>query len=185
MRRTKHLTVFALTVVMFMPGMLMASEPNQTKARKEAVKLTEQIKRTSHDIERETERLSTMHSTQISNKSHQYALSRIATDVNEGLQPALARLAELQPELPQWHKEAIDQMHATATNIAANANAAIHNRNPDGSPWPAMHDPEYRQLIKNLNSGATALVQMADATADYGSAQLKGQRAGLAVASHD
>jgi hypothetical protein len=124
-------------------------------------------------------------SRQYSNQSHQYALNRIATHVNEQLQPALSRLVELQPDLPQWHQDAIDRMHATAANLAANADAAIVNRNPDGSQRLAILDPEYKQLVKNLNSRATALVQVADATADYGNAQLKGHTAGLAITTHD
>ena len=183
----KKFTGFALTVALLLPGMLVASElGDQAKSRKEAIQLTQSLESTGREIQRQAERLTTMHdNNQFSNQSHQYALNRIAAHVNEGLQPDLSRLLELKPELTQWHQEAIDQMHITATNLAANTNAAILNRNPDGSQRPAILDSDYQQLIKNVNSRATALVLLADATGDYGDAQLKGHRAGLAITSHD
>jgi hypothetical protein len=187
MRTIKKSTVFALTVALLLPGALTASESgDSTKVRKEAIQLTQQIESTGRDIQREADRLATMHNNnQYSNRSHQHALNRIAAHVNERLQPDLSRLAELKAELPQWHQEAIDQMHITATNLAVNTDAAILNRNPDGSQRPAILDPDYQRLIKNVNGRVTALVQLADATSDYGDAQLKGHRAGLAITSHD
>ena len=187
MKIAKHITALALTVTLLLPGTLMASElVDQAKARKEAVKLTERIEITGRDIQRQAERLAAMHvSNQYSNQSHQYALNRIAAHVNDGLQPDLQRLMELKPELPQWHQDAIDQMHATAANLAANTNDAILNRNPDGSRQLPIFDSGYQRMIKTVNNRATALVQLADAAGDYGDAQLKGNRVGLAITSHD
>lgn len=187
MKIVKQFTSVALMVALLLPGTLLASElGDQAKARKEAIRLTQQIERTGRDIQREADRLATMHfNSQYSNRSHQHVLNIIAAHVNEGLQPNLLRLSELKPALPQWHQQAIEQMHATATNLASNADAAILNRNPDSAPRPAVLDSDYQQLIKNVNNRATALVQLADATGDYGDAQLKGHHAGLAITSHD
>jgi len=76
-------------------------------------------------------------------------------------------------------------MKSSASNLALNANAAIENRNPDGSGLVAVADQDYKQYVANIHERATVLAQVADATADYGSAQLKGHQAGLAITSHD
>ena len=105
--------------------------------------------------------------------------------MNEQLQPAFSRLAELKPELPEWHQSAIAEMHSSALDLAANADAAIRNRNPDGSGRVATVDQDYKQLIASINEHSSELAEVADATADYGSAQLKGHMAGLAITTHD
>lgn len=187
MRTLKQSTVLALGLALLLPGSLMASErTSQAKARKEAVNLTQHIERTSLAIQKEADRLHSMsRSSHISNATHKSGLQQIKNHVNEQLQPAFSRLAELKPELPEWHQTAIAEMHTSALNLAANADAAIRNRNPDGSGRIATIDPDYKQLIANIHERSTALAEVADATADYGSAQLKGHMAGLAITSHD
>ena len=187
MRTLKQSTVVALGLALLLPGTLMATElTNQTKTRKEAVKLTEHIERTSRAIQKEADKLDAMsRNGRISNLSHKHGLRQIKNHVNEQLQPAFIRLAELKTELPDWHQTAIDRMHTSATNLALNANAAIENRNPDGSGQQAFADRDYKQYVANIHERATVLAQVADATADYGSAQLKGHQAGLAITSHD
>ena len=187
MQKSKLHAVYALTFALLVPGTLMAiTRSDSTDTRKEAVQLTQHVERTGRAIQLEADRLDAMRRNhQISNQSHQYALTRIAAHINEQLQPTMDRLAEIKPELPQWHQQAIDQMHLSAVNLASNANAAILNRNPSGSRIVAGVDADYRQLLDNINGRADALVQVADAAADYGDAQLKGNRAGLAITAHD
>jgi len=187
MRTLKQSTVLALGLALLLPGALSATElTNPSKARKEAVKLTQHIERTSLAIQKEADRLHSMsRSSHTSNMSHKYGLMHIKSRVNEQLQPAFSRLAELKPHLPDWHQTAIDNMKSSASNLALNANAAIENRNPDGSGLVAVADQDYKQYVANIHERATVLAQVADATADYGSAQLKGHQAGLAITSHD
>jgi len=187
MRTLKQSTVLALGLALLLPGTLMATElTNQAKTRKEAVKLTQHIERTSHTIQKEADRLHAMsRNGQISNTSHKHGLQQIKNHVNEQLQPAFSRLAELKPELPEWHQTAIERMHTSATNLALNADAAIENRNPDGSGELAFADQDYKRYVANIHERATVLAQVADATGDYGTAQLKGHQAGLAITSHD
>ena len=183
----KQSTVLALGLALLLPGTLMAKElTNQAKTRKEAVRLTQHIERTSLAIQKEAGKLDAMsRNGQISNQGHKHGLRQIKNHVNEQLQPALSRLAELKPELPEWHQTAIERMHISATNLALNANAAIENRNPDGSRQHAFADLDYKQYLANIHERARVLAEVADATADYGSAQLKGHQAGLAITSHD
>lgn len=187
MRTLTKSSAFALSLALLLPGTLMAGElPSQLKTRKEAVQLTQHIERTSLAIQKEADRLQTMsRDNRISNATHKHGLRQIRNHVNEQLQPAFSRLAELKPELPEWHQAAITEMHTSALNLAANADAAIRNRNPGGSGQVPVTDQAYKQLVANIHERSTALAQVADATADYGSAQLKGHMAGLAITSHD
>jgi hypothetical protein len=180
-------TVFALSLALLLPGSLMAGETSdQTRTRKEAIQLTQRIESSARKIQNESEHLSVMQKNgSISNFSHQYKLHTVAIEINEQLQPALKRLAEIQPALPAWHGAAVDRMRISGANLTANANAAVLNRGFSGTRQPVILDTEYGQLLQNINTQAEALVQVADATGDYGNAQLKGHQAGLAIASHD
>ena len=187
MRSLKHATVFAFTLAMAMPGILLASgSSDPTKTRKEALELTRSVERTSREIQKVADELGSKSRNGLySNQSHQQSLHQLKVHINEKLQPALTRLAELQPDLPAWHQDAIDQMRTSAATLAANANAAIGTRNPGQARLTPVLDTGYRQLIDNMSSRASTLTQVADATGDYASAQLKGNLAGLAITSHD
>lgn len=187
MNKSKQRIVYALATALLLPAALMAGETsNRSANRKEAIKLTERVEGVARKIQAESELLRSMQkNTAISNHSHQSSLHIIATHINEDLGPTLVRLAELQPELPQWKQDAIQKMRTSAANLAANTDAAVRNRYSAGTRQPAILDSEYQRLLHNMNGQAEALVQMADATADYGDAQLKGHRAGLAIATHD
>jgi hypothetical protein len=178
---------YALTAVMLLPAtFVLADQSGQMKTRKEAIALTKQVERSAAKIETEAHRLSAMRTNpNISKGTHSYHLHKIAVEVNEQLQPALARLSEIQPELPEWKQEAIDQMRQSAATLAANANAAAENRKAVSVHQPAVMDPEYRQLLNNISDQAGTLLEVADATADYANAQLKGADAGLAIQSHN
>ncbi len=180
-------TVFALSLALLLPGMLMAGETSdQAKNRKEAIQLTQHLEGTARKIQIESEQLSVMQkNNQLSNWSHQYKLHTIAMHINEQLQPTLQRLAEIQPSLPDWNQHAIERMRTSAASLAANTNAAALNRGFKGTRQPPILDSEYAQLVANINNQAETLVQVADAAGDYGDAQLKGHKAGLAILAHD
>lgn len=187
MRTPSKSMTLALGLALLLPASLKANElTSQSKTRKEAVKLTQHIERTSLAIQKEADQLHSMsRNGRISNAAHKHGLQQIKNHVNEQLQPAFERLAELKPALPDWHQTAIDHMKTSAANLALNANAAIENRNPNGSSRIPLVDPDYKQYLANIHERATVLAQVADATEDYGSAQLKGHQAGLAITSHD
>jgi len=180
-------SVYALTIVLLLPASLVASESNDNiRVRKEAVQLTRQVESASRKIQDESAYLSAMQrNSQISNRSHQYKLQTIANQVKEQLRPALTRLAEIQPGLPQWNQQAIERMRLSASTIAFHANEAVLNRNAAGSSMPVSFDTEYRRLVENISNHADVLTQVADATVDYGTAQLKGTQAGLPITTHD
>jgi hypothetical protein len=180
-------TVITLSLALLLPGMLKAGETSdQTRNRKEALRLTQDLEGTARKIQVESEQLSVMQkSGSLSNWSHQYKLHTIAMHINEQLQPTLQRLVEIQPGLPEWNQHAIERMRTSAANLAANANAAALNRGFKGTRQPPVLDSEYAQLVQNISTQAQTLVQVADAAGDYGDAQLKGHKAGLAITTHD
>ncbi len=180
-------TVYAITIVLLLPATFLVGESSdQTRTRKEAVQLTKQIERSSRKIHSESAHLSSMHrNPHLSKRSHQYKLQAIANEVNDQLSPALTRLAEIQPDLPQWNQHAVERMRTSAASIAANTNDAVLNRNEVGSNRFVAFDEDYGRLVDNISSHAESLTQVADATVDYGTAQLKGANAGLPIASHD
>lgn len=174
----------ATSIGLLLPLFAVAELPHQTTARKEAIQLSRTIENTSRKIHHETENLANaQRNPQMSRLSHQIQLERIKSLINGQLKPAFDRLAEIQPHLPEWKQTAVDQMRTSAASLASSTNEAILNRNANSIP--AVLDPNYRDMIANMTTHADNLVQIADATSDYSSAQLKGNQAGLSIASHD
>lgn len=186
MNNTLKNAAWAFSIALLLPVFASAELPQQNKARQEAMQLTRSIEVTSRAIHQEAENLSAaQRNTRVSKQSHQIKLQRIATHINEKLKPAFERLDELRPALPEWNQAAIDQMRTSAATLAANTNEAILNRNASQHGHPAILDPGYGELVANMTDHADTLVEIADATSDYGSAQLKGHQAGLPISSHN
>ncbi len=177
--------VRALAISLMLPLLAAAELPQQTQARKEALQLTRSIEQTSRKIQRDADDLGMGHRSQFSNRSHNIKLQRIKTHINEQLKPAFDRLAELQPQLPEWKQGAVDQMRSSAVSLASSTNEAILKLNNNQIGRPAALNSEYGQLVASMASHADSLVQLADATSDYSGAQLKGHEAGLPIASHN
>jgi chromatin segregation and condensation protein Rec8/ScpA/Scc1 (kleisin family) len=180
-------TIAAFTLALMLPATFLVAETSeQTRNRKEAVQITKHIEATARKIQTEADHLDAMkRSSLISSRSHQEKLNRIAVQVNEQLNPAFDRLAELQPDLPKWNQYAIDQMRASAASLASGTNSAILNRNDAGHAKPVTMDENYATIVNKISTHAGTLVQLADAAGDYGQAQLKGASTGLAIQSHD
>jgi len=185
MNNTFKNAVGALSIALLLPVFAAAELPQQTKARKDAIQVTRSIETTTRAIHKQADELVAAQRNNHGNQTQKIRLQRIADSINGQLKPAFDRLAELQPDLPEWHQTAIDQMRSSAASLAANTNAAILNRNASTQGHPVVLDPEYGQLVANMTSQAGALIQVADATSDYGSAQLKGHSAGLPITAHN
>ncbi len=187
MHKSLKRTIATLTLALMLPATFLVAETSeQTRNRKEAVQITKHIEATARKIQTQADHLDAMQrNSHISSRSHQQELNRIAAHVNEQLSPDFDRLAKLQPDLPKWNQDAIDQMRASAASLASNTNSAILNRNDAGHVKPVTMDKDYAKLVDNIGDHANTLVQLADATGDYGNAQLKGADTGLAITSHD
>src|SRR5579863_1174610 len=125
MNHTFKNAVGALSIALLLPVFAGAELSQQTEARKEAIQLTRSIEATTRSIHQQADELVAAQRNNRSSQLHKQRLQRIANNINEQLKPAFDRLAELQPDLPQWHQTAIDQMRTSAAALATNTNAAI------------------------------------------------------------
>ncbi|SRR5579883_326042 len=134
-----------------------------------------------HDVSYHADRLNSFtRSMQISKWTHVHHLDQVKSRVNEGLRPALARLEEIQPQLPEWKQEAIDKMIEASKALAADTNDAILAKNEAGTTPPAMN-PEYKGLVARLDAHSKVLVTTSDAAGAYAAARLKAHEAGIEV----
>jgi Rps23 Pro-64 3,4-dihydroxylase Tpa1-like proline 4-hydroxylase len=187
LKSVKQFTL-AITAAAFLfpASFAVADTSDQVAVKKEGIVLTERVEKAARVIQNEADRLNVMRdNSHITKRTHQHHLRKIANQVNEELKPSLERLAEIQPDLPQWKQQAIDEMRSTAVELAANTNAAILNRNAAAQYVPARLDADYRQLLQSMAAQSEKLTQVADATADYAEAQLQGVDAGLAISQHN
>ena len=154
----------------------------QLEMEKEGIKLIGQVEDVARDISYHADHVSSLPSG-ISKDTHYHHLMQIKSLVNEGLRPALKRLTEIQPQLPAWHQDTVDQMLDSAKALAANTNSAILNRNEAGAA-PPMLSAEYRELISTIYEHSKALVTTSDAAGDYAAANRQAVEAGLKVSAH-
>lgn len=153
----------------------------QMQLQREGVELIRQLEEVSRDISYHAARLKSFAgSAQISRWTHYHHLEMIRTLVNDGLQPALVRLTDIQPQLPEWKRDSIDSMLNAARAVAMNANAAIQSKNED-PVRPAFLNSEYRSLLERMFEHAEELVRTSDAAASYAAARMKAAEAGLNV----
>jgi len=178
---TRHMLMLA--VVALLPAAIAAGQTKeQVEMEREGVQLIRQLEEVARDVRYHAGRLDSFTgSLLISKWTHAHHLEQIKSLVNEGLRPAMTRLTEIQPQLPEWKQETIDKMLATAKMLAADANSAILAKSETGTVPPAMN-AEYKTLVTTLYEHAEALVKTSDAAGTYAGARLKAHEAGLNVA---
>lgn len=169
-----------LALVALLPAGLAAHETNQPLAmQKEGIELIGLLEEVARDVRYNAERLNSFsRNMQISRWTHFHHLQQIKDLVNDGLQPALDRLTEIQPYLPEWKQQSIDKMFDSARALAADTNSAILEKNEAGALPVALH-PDYQELITRISAHAEQLVKTSDAAGSYASASLKALEAGL------
>jgi hypothetical protein len=176
-RRVSMLAVIALAPSAFAASVTM----EQLAMEKEGVQLIRQVEEVARDVRYNAGRLNSFTSSlQISKWTHIHHLDQIKSLVNEGLRPALARLTEIQPQLPDWKQQSIDKMLETAKTLAADTNDAILTKNDAGTVPPAMN-AEYKALVTRIYEHSEALVKTSDAAGTYAAARLKAAEAGVKV----
>ncbi len=176
-RSVSTLAAFALIPSAFATG--PATE--QLEMEKEGVQLIRQVEEVARDVRYNAGRLNSFTtSMQISKWTHVHHLDEIKSLVNEGLRPALARLEEIQPQLPDWKQQAIDRMIESAKALAADANDAILAKSDPDAPLPILN-AGYKGLVTRIYGHAEALVKTSDAAGTYAAARLKAHEAGVPV----
>ncbi len=183
----KSLTRVSLVAVL---GLLPATLPaattttvRQAAIEKEGIELINQIEGVARGVHYNTDALRAHARNKMSKWTHNHHLSEIRLLINDGLRPALTRLAEIQAELPEWKQKSIDTMLVSARALAADTNSAILKVNENGSK-PIVLNDEYRALLDTMDEHAENLVRTADAAADYAAAHHQATEAGLEVPKH-
>ena len=101
-RRVSMLAVIALVPSAFAASATM----EQLAMEKEGVQLIRQVEEVARDVRYNAGRLTSFTSNlQINKWTHVHHLDQIKSLVNEGLRPAMARLTEIQPQLPDWKQQ--------------------------------------------------------------------------------
>ncbi|MBS1856165.1 MAG: hypothetical protein JST11_12430 [Acidobacteria bacterium] len=180
-RRVSMLAAFALIPSAFAASTTVTAE--QLEMEKEGVQLIRQVEEVARDVRYNAGRLNSFTgSMQVSKWTHVHHVDQIKSLVNDGLRPALTRLEEIQPQLPDWKQQAIDRLIESAKALAADVNDAFLAKNEAGAVPPAMN-AEYKRLVTKIYSHAEALVKTSDAAGTYAAARLKAHEAGIKVAS--
>ncbi|MFB3776303.1 MAG: hypothetical protein ACE141_01795 [Bryobacteraceae bacterium] len=171
-----------LAIVGLLPAASVAGQTmHQVEMEREGVQLIRQLEEAARDVRYHAGRLNTFNSsTLISRWTHVHHLDRIKALVNEGLRPALTRLSEIQPQLPEWKQESIDKMLAAASTLAADVSSAYLAKSDAGTVPPFMN-AEYKSLVSTIYAHAEELVKTSDAAGNYAAARLKADEAGLKI----
>jgi hypothetical protein len=171
-----------LAVIGLLPAAFAASVTSQQlEMEKEGVQLIRQVEEVARDVRYNAGRLNSFTSSMnISKWTHVHHLDQIKSLVNDGLRPALTRLNEIQPQLPDWKQQTIGTMLESAKTLAADTSSAILTKNEAGTVPPAMN-AEYKELVTRIHGHAEALVKTSDAAGTYAAARLKAAEAGVKV----
>jgi hypothetical protein len=171
-----------LAVAALLPSAFAGSPTaEQVQLHKEGLQLIRQVEEAARDVRYNAGRLNSFTSTNLISKwTHLHHLDEIKSLVNEGLRPAMARLTEIQPQLPEWKQQSIDKMLAAARALAADTESAILSKNDAGAVPPVLN-AEYKALVNRMYAHAEALVKTSDAAGTYAAARLKAAEAGVSV----
>ncbi len=177
-RRVSVVAAFAL-----IPAALVAKPNSDALAlEREGVDLIREVEEIARDVRSHASRLDQFsRSPLISKPTHAYHLSQIRTLINENLRPVMMRLGEIQPQLPEWKQQAIDQMIAAARLLAEDATDAIIAKR-EAKTLPTSMNADYKDLVSRVHAHAEKLVKTSDAAGNYAAARLKAHSAGVPVA---
>ncbi len=176
-RRVSVLAIFTL-----LPAGIVADETSKVfETHKEGVQLIGKLEDVARNIRHNADFLNAFsRDSKVSTGTHYQHLDLIRSSVNNELRPTLARLVEIQPQLPAWQQDAIDRMLTSAQSLAADTNSAILTKKEAGSVPLVLH-PEYTDLLARIYEHSDALVETSNAADDYAEAHLQAVEAGIKV----
>ena len=178
--------IFLAAMVAMLPATLPAEDKitvQQAAIEKESFELIEQIEDVARSVHFNTDSLRIQAHGTNSRWANHHHLREIKELVNNGLNPALNRLTEIEPQLPAWEQHAIDKMLVSARILAADTNSAILKLNDNGSK-PVVLNGEYRAFLDTMDEHAQKLRSTADAAGNYADALEEALDAGLKVPNH-
>jgi len=181
LRKSINRRIYTLALLGLLPAGMALSEVTRQSIEQESTDLIGQVASVARDISSNADQLATLSGNMnISHATHHDYLNRMRLQVNEDLQPALVRLVEIQPELPEWKQSAIDNMLTSARGLASSLNAAIGKKIESGSKAVPLNS-EYREMIESVSDHAETLVQTSEAAGDFATAHVNAVAAGLEV----
>lgn len=173
-------------MVAILPATLPAQDKvtvQQVALEKESFELIDQIEDVARSVHYNTDALRMHAGRNLSRFTNGHHLTEVKNLVNDGLNPALNRLTEIEPQLPAWQQHAIGGMLESARALAADTNSAILNLSENGNR-PIVLNDEYRTFLDTMDEHAKNLASTADAAGDYADALDQALEAGLKVPSH-
>lgn len=173
-------------MIAILPATLPAQDQvtvRQVALERESVELIGQIEDVARSVHNNTDALRMRAGRNMSRWSNGHHLTEVKGLVNDGLNPALNRLTEIEPQLPAWQQHAINRMLESAQALAADTTSAILILNANGSK-PVVLNNQYRTFLDTMDNHAKNLASMADAAGDYSDALDQALEAGLKVPSH-
>jgi hypothetical protein len=177
-RSVSVITALALVPASYLRG----ATKEQVELETEGTRLIQQVKDVARSTKYNAEQLASfLRAGQVSKWSHRHHLHEIKVLINEGLQPALKRLTEIQPQLPEWKQQSIDKMMESAAALADDASSTIITQNEAGEV-PSVLNTQYKDLVSKMINHAETLVKTSDAASAYAEARLKADAAGLNLA---
>ncbi len=155
--------------------------PAQIALEREGLELMRQLAEVGEEVEYHAAHLNSYtRNVRITRWTHGHHLNQIRDLVNVGLRPALTRLEQIQPQLPEWKKRAVDNLLAAARDLSADMELAILNSNSVTALPPALN-ATYKAAIGRIEQHSVVLIKTASAAIAYAAAHLKAAEAGLAV----
>jgi hypothetical protein len=177
----RSVSTFAAAIALVPCAFAATVSVEQLEREEEAIQLVGRLEKVAREVRSSAARLNSLaRNSSVSRWPHIHHLGRIKELVNQELRPALSRLAELQPQLPEWKRQSIDQMLDAARTLAADTNSAIISKNGTGT-LPLPMNAEYRGFIDRVYQHAGTLVRTSDAAGHYALARYKAAAAGIEV----
>jgi hypothetical protein len=173
-------------VVAFLPATLPAQDKvavQQVAIDNESTQLIDKIEDAARSVHHDLDVLRMNGNRNLSRHSNNHHLTRVKHSINNGINPALARLLEIKPQLPAWKQATVDKILTSARALATDTNSAFMSLN-DKALTPIVLNAEYRSFLNTMNEHAERLVDVSDAAGDYADALGQALEAGLEVPKH-
>lgn len=173
-------------IVALLPATLPAQDKvtvQQVALERESFELIGQIEDVARSVRYNTDVLRMHASRNMSLWTTRHHLTEVKSLINEGLNPALNRLIEINPQLPAWEQHAIGRILESARTLATDTNSAMLKLN-ENVTTPVVLNSEYRAFLDTMDEHADKLTSTAVAAGDYSDALGQALEAGLAIPNH-
>lgn len=174
-------------MVAILPATLPAQDKitvQQVALEKEGLELIDQIEDVARSVRFNTDTLRMHASNNKSRWTNVHHLNEVKFLINDGLNPALNRLAEIKPQLPEWQQHSVDRLLDSARSLANDTSSAFLKLDNPAPNAPIILNSEYRAFLDTMHQHAEKILITADASGDYADALNQALEAELKVPNH-